>query len=259
MKYIRRRIINEIAGSPLKQKAIALAVVLKVATRSSSVVRNFSYYKIQKLTGLAYGTIRKYLKVLMDMGYAEIVDGNLFIKKISSRHRHKNIDISNYTIDKTRNVFVQIRDTLFLVIQARKDYVKSLLQLRKDPTAGTDFRSIRRLCRKYLNDPHGKYEEHGISYEFVARQVGCCARTAFSVVKDTIRRKWCRKRNRCEVRLLKGVNYREIPGFTFTTENWGFIIRSNTYTLSQSWADALNTTPTPLRPPHPQTSAIGMV
>ena len=235
----------EIAGSPLKQKAVAFAVFLKNLTKDSSVIRDFSIYKIQKLTlhggkgGMSYKTIRKYIAVLFKMELLEQKDGNLYIKKMSSHIKHKNIDISQVVTDGFKNTYNQIRDIIFLVIQARKDFVKSLLRLRKDPQWDTDYKKVRRLCKKCCSNPCAEYKEHGISYKKVAQEIGCCARTAFSIVKDTLRRKWCSKTNRCEVVLMEGVSHREIPGFTFTTENYGFIIRSNTYTLKREWAEAL--------------------
>jgi len=247
MLYIRRKIINDIAGSQQKQKAVAFALMLKEKTSNSSVIRKFTIYKIHKLTcdkdgkcGMAYKTIRKYLDVLLKMELAVIRDGDLYIKKMSSSSKHRNINISKLKINKTRNVFNQIRDLLFLLIQSHKDYIKSILQLRKDPPKGTDFKKVRRLCKKCCKNPDAEFADYGISYRKVAKQVGCCVKTAIKVVSDAVKRKWCFKTNNCEVHELFGVNYRKVPGYTFTSRNYGYILRSNTYTLSKSWSKSLN-------------------
>ena len=246
MKYIRRRILSEISGSQQKQKAVAFALLLKDRTDDSSVVMDFTIYKLQKLTageggkgGMSYKTIRKYLDVLVKMGYAEIRGGNLYIKSMASASKHRNICISAFSIDKTKNIFNQIRELLFLAIQAHKDFIQSLLRLRKDPPRGTDFRKLRRLCKKCCDNPDAEYEEYGLSYNRIAAEIGCCSRTAIKVVKDAVRRKWCTKENHCEVVRMDGVHFREIPGYAFTTQNYGFILRPNTYTLSRAWACAL--------------------
>lgn len=252
MKYLKRKILNDIIGSPLKQKAVAFALLIKTRTNDSSVIRNFTTYKLQKLTsldskgkkrgGMAYKTIKKYLDVLISMGLAEIKGRDLYIKKMSSSSRHRNIDISVFKINnKNKDIYNQIRELLFLVIQAHKDFIHSLLRLRKEPTRGTDFRKVRRLCKKCCDDPNADYEEHGLTYKRIARQIGCCIRTAFTIVKDAVRRKWCVKENHCTIDYLPGVNFADIPGYSFTSFNYGFILRPNTYVLSRAWSCALGT------------------
>ena len=79
MRYIKRKIINDIENSKQKQRAVAFALTLKEKTSDSSVVRNYTPYKIWKLTGMAYKTIKKYIVVLEKMGLAEIINGDLYI------------------------------------------------------------------------------------------------------------------------------------------------------------------------------------
>lgn len=250
MKNIRRTIITGIARSSLKQRAVAFAILLKDRTNDSSVIRKFTIYKLQRLTicitrnresKMHYNTIRKYVDVLLKMGLAEIKDGDLYLKKMASSTKHRNIDISKFKIDKTKNVFEQIRELLFLMIQAHKDFVQSLLRLRTNPTEGVSYAKLRKFCKKCCGDPNAEYVENGLSYKKAASKMGCCAKTAYNSIKMAIKRGWCKKHNRCEVHELIGVNYRVIPGYSYTTENFGFIIRSNTFTLSKFWQKALNT------------------
>lgn len=251
MKQIRRKLISEIAGSPLKQKAVAFALLLKERTNNSSVVRRFSVYKVQKLTStqdkknkgkvsmMAYKTVKKYLDVLLKMEIAEVREGDLYIKKLASSSKHRNICIEKIVVDKTKNIYNQLRDVLFLVIQARKDFINSLLRLRKNPGRDTDFKKVRRLSKKCCSNPFAKYEEWGLSYNRIARFLGCSTRTAFTVVSDSIQRKWCTKENHCEMHRMDGVCFRDVPGYAFTTMNYGFILRPNTYALSCGWTRAL--------------------
>lgn len=240
MQYIRRRIINDIMGSQQKQRAIAFALTLKEKTNNSSVIRNYKPYKIYKLTGMAYKTIEKYLDVLVKMGLAEFNGGDLYLKKMSSSSKHRNINIRKFKIDKTKNVYYQIRDLIFLIIQSHKDFIKSLLRLRKNPSKETDFKKVRKFCKRCCKNEYGDYKEFGVSYKVAAKKIGCCVRTCVNVVNDTLRRNWCKKKNNCEIHKMRGVNYREVPGYTFTTRNFGFILRSNTYKLSKFWKLSLN-------------------
>ena len=188
---------------------------------------------------MAYKTIRKYLEVLKKMGLAEERNGDLYIARMSSSSKHRNIDLSRFKIDKCRNIYNQVRELLFLVIQAHKDFIKSLLRLRKNPTRDTDYKAVRRLSKKCCGNPNAEYREDGLSYRCIAKQIGCCVRTAFTLVKDATRRKWCTKENHCTIDYLPGVNFADLPNYQFTSYNYGFILRPNTYTLSRAWACAL--------------------
>ncbi len=173
------------------------------------------------------------------MGFAEIIGNNLRIKKMSSSSKHRNIRIDAFKIDKNKNVFNQIRELIFLTIQARKDFINSLLQLRKNPTKDTDYKAVRRLCKKCCGNPYAEYKENGLSYKRIAEEIGCSMRTAFTLVRDAVRRKWCIKENHCIIDYLPGVNFADLPNYTFTSYNYGFILHPNTYTLSCRWSRAL--------------------
>lgn len=240
MKHIRRKIINDISHSPLKQRAVAFALLLKEKTENSSVVPRFTIYKVRKLTGCSYKTIKKYLAVLEKMGLSEVRNGNLYIKRMVSSAKHRNIDISQFTFDKTKELFEQIRELLLLLIQANKDFIKRLLQLRKDPPRDVDFKALRKLCKKCCPDPNADYKEFGLSYKAISRKVGCCVRTAVKVVKCAVERGWCIKDKHCKRKRMDGVWFMPVPGFTFTTRNYGYIIRPNTYVLSGEWQSALS-------------------
>jgi len=249
VKNIRRTLVISIAHSSLKQRAVAFALLLKDRTNDSSVIRNFTIYKLQKLTVLKvkgkeskmhYDTIKKYVDVLIKMGLVVINGCDLYIKKMASSTKHRNIDISRFIIDKTKNVFEQIRELLFLMVQAHKDYVQSLLRLRKNPPSGVSLPKLRKVCKKCCGNPDAEYKEYGLSYKKASMFMGCCAKTAFTSAQKAIKRGWCKKHNRCEVHEMVGVHYREIPGYSYTTENYGFIIRSNTFILSKFWSKALN-------------------
>ena len=240
MKYIRRSILREIADDKRKQKAVALALCLKEKSGNSSVIRSYTPHKVARMVGVHRNTAKKYISILIEMNLAEITNGDLFIKRMVSGSKHRNIDISAFTINTTKNIYHQIRDLLFLLVQAGKDFIRRLLRLRKDPPQGVDFKKVRRLSKKCCGNPDAEYEERGLSYKTIAKRIGCCTRTAVKVVKDAIRRKWCEKTNHCERHYLPNVWYAEIPGYTFTTIDYGFIIKPNTYDLSPTWTSALN-------------------
>ena len=181
MRKIRRVLLTDISKDKRKQKAVAFAICLKHLTNDSSVVRSYSPNKVHRMTGMHPDTVKKYLDVLMGMGLAGIKGGDLYIYSLRSSSDHRNIDISQFKFDKTKNIYNQIRGLLFLLIQSHKDYIKSLLRLRHDPPKGVDFKKVRRTCKKCCKNPYDGYGEWGLTYSAIASKIGCCARTAFKV------------------------------------------------------------------------------
>ena len=94
--------------------------------------------------------------------------------------------------------------------------------------------------QRKLVDIHQKYEEFGLSYKRIAKETGNCVRTAERTVKDAIVHGWCNKLRNFYQKFMYRVNRREVPGFTFTTKNNGYVMFSNTYTLSPAVSESLS-------------------
>lgn len=232
MEQIKRKIVFEIMGDTSKQKAVAFALLLKHISNDSSVFRKFTYNRLHTLTKMHVSTIKKYVSVLKEMGLVVINNGDLYIKKMASSTKHKNINIGKFKFKNNKDTYHQVRDLIVLFVQSHKEFVRSLLQLRKNPR-NMDFKKVRGLCRKYSR--HIDYREEGLSYGKIAKIVGCCTRTAFNIVADAVNRRWLKKKNNCLVVFMPNVCGREVDGFTFTTRNYGYLFRANTYGLSKGW------------------------
>ena len=243
MKQIRRRLIYEIKDSMQKQRAVAFAILLKELTNNSSLVRDFSINKVHQMTNMHAKTIRKYIDVLIKMGLVTIEGNTLRIASMTSNKKHRNLDISQFIIDKTKDIYNQIRDVLFLLIQAKKEYAKHVLRLRKCPTKDTDFKKVRRYCKQHYSDPDTEYTERGLSYKTIAKQMAFSIPTVMKIVKDTVRRGWVRKKVNTIYDYLPGVGCMEIPGYDFTTYNYGVKKRANTYQISKNWCSTLISDP----------------
>lgn len=75
MKRLSRKRYNEIISATDERKAIALLIFIKQKFRSS-VVLNFSYYKLSKITGMYKNTVKKRLEVLGSMELLDFVGKN---------------------------------------------------------------------------------------------------------------------------------------------------------------------------------------
>lgn len=100
MKRLSRKRYNEIISATDERKAIALLIFIKQKFRSS-VVLNFSYYKLSKITGLHKNTVKKRLEALGSMELLDFVGKNnkhlLFksVRAAKSNVRLDGLDLSN--------------------------------------------------------------------------------------------------------------------------------------------------------------------
>ena len=237
---IRRKIMNEIVGSPRKQKAVAMAIRLKISSGRTSTIQNYNPNKIRKLIGCHSKTFDKYLPLMVEMNlvhFEGINNEHLVVNKLHASNSDRNVDIHRFSFKSFTEVYRSLRAFLFLMLQARKDYVQRTLQIARNPRKGRDFlsaiKSVKRLVKRgVLNSVNDKFEELGLSLKRIAKETGNCVRTAERIVDYATNKRWCKKHTHFEWFEMRGVNYMYVEGFTFTTKNYGFVVKANTYTLS---------------------------
>ncbi len=243
---LRRRLTYEIRGQPLLQKAVALAILIKLRTGKTSTLHNFTVNKLHLLTGLSATTINKYLPVMQEMNLISFQGAKkdvLVVHRLHSKTKHRNISIDLFKKNNFKSVYNSLRSFLFLLIQAKKDAVKRLFQSISEPKSIKELKAAKSTCRHFvsLNIIKGnEYKEYGLSFKKIANVVGCCVRTAQNVVNYAIKNKWSSKHNHYEKVFMPNVCYLDIDGYTFTTKNYGYIYYPNTYTLSPRVTKQLN-------------------
>ena len=220
---------------------MALALYLKKLCGRDSTIRDYNPYKIQKLARIHPNTFKNYLPLMVEMGLVRF-DGkdneHLVICCLHSRHKTRNIDIHRFSFKSFKSVYNSLRAFLVLILQQRKDYVVRTLQIARNPKKGQDFTSARKAVKRLvkqgvLKSVYDNVKELGLSYKRIAKEVGVCVRTAERVVSFALQKRWCRKQTHFQCVEMRGVNRMYIDGFTFTTRNYGFIVKANTYTLSK--------------------------
>ena len=80
---------------------------------------------------------------------------------------------------------------------------------------------------------------YGISLRKTGQKLGFCKRTAESIVNFAVKRGWCRKFNNVDWTFMPGVNGMYVEGYTFTTKDYGFVIKANSYSLNRNISMAL--------------------
>ena len=235
---VRRRILNEIKGQPMQQKALAFAIYIKFKVGRDSIVKDFSINKIRKITGLSATTINKYMPILLQNGWASICGStkkHLVINRLASSTNNRNVCIDRFCFNSFKDVYNSIRSFLAILIQARKDFIKRTIQIATNPKVGENCKAARKTVKRLVREGiirDVEYKEYGLSYKRIAKELGNCARTAFRVMQYAIKKKLVVKHNNVEQIYAPKVFYSSIIGYTFATKNNIYRVYANTYTIS---------------------------
>lgn len=244
---IRRRYFSDVKGNPQLQKAVSLAVYLKSKLGRSSTITNYTPNKVRTITGVCQKTFLRYLPLMVEMGLVSFAgrhNEHLVINRLSSKTKCRNIDIAKFCFKSFTDVYRSLRAFIVLLLQARKDYIKRTLQAAQDPKKEEDFNAARKEVKRLvkcgiLKSIHQKYTELGISFKRMAKETGNCPRTCENIVKYAMKKRWVKKTVNIVQTFMRGVGYRDIPGYDFTTRNNAYKLAANTYRLMPSVALSL--------------------
>lgn len=231
---IRRNIHSKIVGDANTAKAVALALYIKKIFRSSAI-NNFTYNKLHKLTGLHITTLKKRVAKLRDMGLAKFVGKNntLVISSVKSKCEYRNVNIGEF--ENVKDVEKSLYAHILVEIQKRKEFVKQLLRLRRNPEKG-EKDAHKKACKKVVEfglDKVKEFKDNGISYKTIAKKMGVSLQKAFNTIRWAVERNIIIKNKHQEQFQLKGYNpaYLEFNDYTFYTNSNIYKIYSNTYSL----------------------------
>lgn len=235
MKSIRRNIFYCIYNDRNIVKALALAVFVKNMVKSSSIP-NFTIDKLHKLTGLHATTIKKRLKTLDNLGLISRTGNNeehLVFNSISSHHKFRNVDISKAIFDSVKDVEKSLLTFVVVEIQKRKNFVKQLLNLKETAKNYAEAKAANKKCRAF--GLYGEYQEYGISYRKIAKEMCVSVAKAVSIVKYAVENQFLNKTHNQKQVFCLGVasiaKYELNIGGTFYTKDNIYKIYANTYTL----------------------------
>lgn len=241
MENIRVKLLLQMYHHKDILKAVALSMYIKVHT-TSSLIKDWSVYKICKLTGLSQGTVKKRLHTLFDLGLVKEEGSHLLFGRMKSSCNRNNIDISTIDYTSVKEIEKGLNALLVVLIQRQKDYANLQLQRAHN---GKTLKEVKKGMRESkVYGWQGPYVEHGLSYMGIAKKLGVCVKTAFEIVKYGVMRGFFRKVSHfmCFFGSKGASNLDEVPqGFTFISKK-GYLykVTANTYTLSSAFALAGN-------------------
>lgn len=235
---VKRTLLFWSLGDKTRIKALSLLLTLKSRLGKTQSINNASQNKIASIAGVSPSTIKRYMVIWQRLGLVEWrgKKGDVFVvNRMASRTKHRNLDLSRINFKDFKAIYEQFRSFLFLLILSCKAFVKRMIQIANNSKDHKEIREALKSCNRYAErnqDKQLEYVEHGISYSKIGQKIGFCRRTAEKIVKLACRKRWCRKHNNYDWCSMPGVNGMYVEGFTFTTKDYGFISRANTYSLN---------------------------
>lgn len=219
-------------------KALSLAIFVKERFASSTIT-NVTIDKLHKLTGLHANTIKKRIKTLKEMGLVKFVGKNnehLLFESISSSSEHRNVYAEFVVFDNIKDIEKALEALLIVEIQRRKDFAKHTIQSAQNPSTLEEHKSAKKICKRY---GWGKeYQEFGLSYKGIAKNLGVCVQKAFAIVKFAIEKGFLIKTKRQIQKFVYGIGhslkYIDNNEYTFCTNNNAYTILANVYSLGSA-------------------------
>lgn len=242
MGSIRRKLHRQMIGRKDVVKAISLSLFVK-SKYKSSVINDFTYAKMHRITGLSVSSLKKRIGILKGFGLVKFIGTNgqhLCFLGLSSDTKHRNIDISYFVYDNIEDCDRSVFASFLVEIQRRKDFAKQMIQ--KATVSGRTVKEIKaakRSCKRY---GYGReYCEFGISMKRIARDMGVCVKTALVIVRwaveqHLIEREYCQ-----EQKYFKGIGELSffldgMTDFTFCTKDNEYYIFASHYSLTKKTA-----------------------
>ena len=118
IKNIRYSIVNGLFKDKASLKAIALLLFF-YHRNGKNVLKNWSVNKLANVTGVHAYTIKKRIATLVDLGYAKVDGSSLVFLSVVSKHKNRNINISDICYDTIKDVEKSLYDTALLMVFSR--------------------------------------------------------------------------------------------------------------------------------------------
>lgn len=243
-----------------QQKVLSTALALKIALGAKSEIRNWNYNKIKKIIKISPNTFKKLLPDLEKEGFVKFVGKNkqtMVICKLHSDTADRNISVDLFDVGKDgfvsyKEVYYSLRTFFVMYLQHKKNYLRKTIQSYQNPKRSDNFKLLRKKVRRLvrggvLRSMQDGFKEWGMSYKRIAEQTGNCLRTAQRIVKYGIEHGWMTKQVNIIRDYIPNVRGRYVPGYDFTTRNYGYILYANSYTLSKKVEESLGANQTSRR------------
>lgn len=167
---------KESLTDPELMKALALAIYLKSAYKNS-VITNFSYSKISKLTGVHRNTVKKRINTLGEHDLIELIghNNNHFLFK-RMRNKYANIDISKIDKSSLKSIELGLKALYIYDIQRKKDFVNHQIiiantECKKRFCTKSEKAEMKRAVKFIRRCGLTEFKDNGISYSKLSKDL----------------------------------------------------------------------------------------
>lgn len=193
---LSRNIYNDVIGDITRRRAIAFAIYMKNA-RPASVVKDWSIRKLARITHLAQGTCKEYVKCLREMklvydyskgGHSYLVFKPLKESKKKNRWgsgyhtpKHKDVMLGNYDRTSIQAIERHLKALVICETQRRKNYAEQSIGTKQNPKNLRDYKKADKVCR--ARGWNSSYVDNGISYKSISAKLGCSPNTVSETIQ----------------------------------------------------------------------------
>lgn len=231
MKKISFRLSRMMLGNSRLLKAVAFVLFFRHKCGNISTLKNFTINRLHELTGLHSTTIRKRLATLKECGLICVERGMLMFRSLTSKnHARRNMRLSKFCYKTIKDVEYSLHCLLLTIKLQQINFAKSTILKATNGRTHKEVKAARRTARKY---GYGrKFIDCGLSYRGIAEFLRTSVSKAVMVIKNAVSRGFVTKKSNFEALFMQNVNHLCLDNYTFTTRNYAYRVKANSYTLA---------------------------
>lgn len=187
LQRLSRKILSKVVGVPDYRKAVAFAIFVK-SKRPASVLKDWSYRELSRLTSLSPNTCKKRVSCLESLGlvtreskgghtylrFGQLKRGAVRLKKRTWRPKNADVKIGLFSGESIKDIERGLMSLVIVEDCCRKDYVRQLTSLAHNPSRSVKIRRFKRAKAICSKRGYGKFfQDFGLSYRRIRQWLQC--------------------------------------------------------------------------------------
>lgn len=249
MKRLSRNIFQTNISDTEAIKALALLIFVKNIF-PTSVIPNYTNYKLAKLTGLHKETVKRRINTLGDMELIELEGRkNQHVRFLKVRAPKSNIRLDRIDLTSIKSIELGLKAMLIVEIQNQKNFIEQRVIRATSPKehcSSEEYKAFKR-SKKYCTKRGIKnFKDNGISYKTIGKKLGVGKNKVSEVIKYAVNQRMLNKHRHIEeLTETRGEAMNIVYAFSecrlFTTKRNNKVLSysCNTYSIPSSFKRAV--------------------
>ena len=252
VERLSRKVYNALVGNPEHRKAVAFAIYLK-DHKQTSVVKNWSYRELSRISGIAPGTCKKRIAALRELGLVkeETKNGVRYLvfrklrapkmatkRKLGLWYTPKRQDVSLKKVGRFSVKAIEMGLIALYVVetQTKKNFIRQTIRSKDKGRKVAEIKRAKKICR---GRGWKEYSEFGLSYRGMAGKLNVGTAKMLDAVRYGESKKMFTKQKSDLVQLFVGKGRGKealefVGGFHFATSSNLYRQPANVYLLHQA-------------------------